>query len=77
MTRSELHRQLACATGEAIREIRRHGFGLLDLSAAPDDDHDPLPPQIVDWEALEAERERINFAPIHRGRSRQIGFLIA
>ena len=57
MSRTSLERAVARATGEARREIRRLGFGL----AEPFDvDFDPepneLPPQVVDWDQLDAGR---------------------
>jgi len=57
MTHCQLHRAVAVATGETLREIRRRGFSPAD----PDEiDFDPEPndvsPQTVDWDALALER---------------------
>ena len=50
-------RDVARATGETIREIRRRGFGPADLyDVAFDPEPDDLPPQIVDWDELDAGR---------------------
>jgi hypothetical protein len=57
MSPYRLDRAVARATGETVREIRRRGFELVDPA---DVDFDPEPnataPQIVDWDALAAER---------------------
>lgn len=57
MTYRQLHRAVAAATGESLREIRRRGFGPAD-PAEVDFDPEPndVPPQTVDWDALEFER---------------------
>ena len=57
MTRRQLHRAVAAATGESLREIRRHGFGPadpweIDFDPEPND----APPQTVDWDQLAQER---------------------
>ena len=52
-----LERAVARATGETLGEIRRRGFGPADLyDVAFDPEPDDLPPQIVDWDELEAGR---------------------
>jgi hypothetical protein len=57
MTQRELHRALSRATGESIGIIRRFGFSLVEPGASPlDAEATDLPPQIVDWDAVEAER---------------------
>jgi len=57
MKPARLQRAVARATGETLREIRRRGFGLAD-PAEVDFDPEPndLPPQIVDWDELDAGR---------------------
>lgn len=55
MTQAHLERAVARATGEDISTIKRMGFSVVD----PDQiEHDPEPalPQVVDWDALDAER---------------------
>jgi hypothetical protein len=57
MTHFELVREVAQATGESLREIRRRGFSL----AVPENaDFDPepneFPPQSVNWDQLDSER---------------------
>ncbi len=71
MTQRELNRQLANMTGESIRVIRRLGFGLLDESSFRNEETD-LPPRIVDWDELEAERGMTHQAPSHRRRRPQL-----
>jgi hypothetical protein len=57
MSRISLESAVARATGETRREIRRRGFGLADpLDVRFDPEPNDLPPQIVDWDELEASR---------------------
>ena len=56
MTQADLNREVARATGETVAEIRRLGFGLAD---EVDPHFDPEPAdfgQVVDWDAMDAER---------------------
>jgi hypothetical protein len=57
MSQHELESAVAQATGESVRTIRRRGFSIIDPDVA-DFDTEPnlLPAQIVDWDALEAQR---------------------
>jgi hypothetical protein len=60
MSSGELHRALARATGESVRTIKRFGFSLWDPPAADfDDEALSAEPQVVDWDALEAERNAL------------------
>ena len=57
MTQRDLELAVASATSESVSTIARLGFSIAD----PDEvDFDPepndLPPQMVDWDALDAER---------------------
>ncbi|MCA9052200.1 MAG: hypothetical protein KDA75_00105 [Planctomycetaceae bacterium] len=57
MTRHELNRAVARATGETVSEIRRRGFSLID----PDQDRFELSPppvdgQMIDWDQHDLER---------------------
>ena len=57
MTQRQLNRFVAAATGEDIREIRRRGFSIvqpnnIDFDPEPND----LPPQVVDWDEVDALR---------------------
>lgn len=66
MSSAQLEREVAAATGESLRRIRRHGFQL----ACPDVvDFDPQPsgpPATIDWD----EHYRVEFTPYRRaGRS--------
>ena len=69
MTQRDLNRQLANMTGESIRVIRRLGFGLLDDSLFRNEESDSGP-RMVNWDALEAERELASVAPGYRGPRR-------
>lgn len=57
MKQNELDRQVAHATGESIRHIRRQGFSLLEVhsqSVVPE--LDARPPLWVDWDELDAQK---------------------
>ena len=58
MTQAELERELSELTGESLATIRHRGFSLVDF-------HD-RGPQIVDWDALDAER--VSYLPQRAGR---------
>ena len=57
MSQYELDSAVAQATGESLRTIRRRGFSIIDPEVI-DFDSEPniLPIQVVDWDALEAQR---------------------
>jgi len=59
MTRRQLNRAVARATGESRSTIIHRGFSIEELEK-PDLDTDTswLRPQIVDWDALDAEHSR-------------------
>ena len=48
MTQAELDREVAGLTGESVRTIRKRGFSLMEVEYPP--------PQIVDWDELDAQR---------------------
>ena len=58
MSQAELERELAHKTGESLGTIRRRGFSLVTPLTVfdPDADEQALPPQMVDWDQIEAER---------------------
>ena len=58
MQSASLEHAVAHATGENVREIRRRGF-MLDVPQEPSQEEDRRPPQVVDWDRLDAERRRI------------------
>ncbi len=59
MTQRQLEREVAHATGESLATIRRHGFSLVTPLALFDPDSDGMAePQIVDFDQLDAERQR-------------------
>ncbi len=56
MTQAELEAEVADATGESLRTIRRRGFSIVTPLSVFDPDEDHTEPQMVDWDALAAER---------------------
>ena len=57
MTQHELDSAVANATGENASEIHRRGFSLADpLEVNFDPEPNDLPPQVVDWDALDLQR---------------------
>ena len=68
MTQKQLEQLVARATGEDVRAIRQRGFSVADPFEV-DFDPEPynLPPQMIDWDELELER---NLAVISQGRVR-------
>lgn len=57
MSQHELDSAVAQVTGESLRTIRRRGFTIIDPEIANfDDEPDLLPAQVVDWDALDAQR---------------------
>ena len=55
MTQARLERAVARATGEDLSTIKRMGFSVVDPDQM-EDDPEPALPQVVDWDALDAER---------------------
>jgi hypothetical protein len=62
MTQADLNRQVAGATGESVREIRRLGFSLADTLHV---DHDPEPSPVdelekyLDWDLPDRRRHML------------------
>jgi len=57
MTQSQIEHSVSHATGETVREIRRRGFSIADpLEVEFDPEPCQLPPQVVDWDQLDAQR---------------------
>jgi hypothetical protein len=57
MTQHELNCAVAAATGETLGDVRRMGFSLADPTETNfDPEPDCLPPQVIDWDDLEAQR---------------------
>lgn len=57
MTHRQLHRAVAVATGESLRDIRRRGFSPADPDEINfDPEPNDVPPQAVDWDLLELDR---------------------
>ena len=57
MSHGDLNRALARATGESVRTIKRLGFSPFDPEAPIlDEELLSVSPQMVDWDALDAER---------------------
>ena len=58
MTQAELNQAVAHATGEPIATIAALGFSVADpLHVAFDPEPLDRPPRVVDWDALETERD--------------------
>jgi hypothetical protein len=61
MTQSEIDCAVACRTGEELHEIERRGFTIADLDEANfDPEPDDRPPQYMDWDEFELERNTLN-----------------
>lgn len=63
MTQQQLDQQVADATGESLEEIKRRGFSeiesideYLDRCWIDHNEYPPVPPQYIDWDALERKR---------------------
>jgi hypothetical protein len=56
MNQHELNRQVARVTGESVQSIGRRGFSLWEPEVLSDCDQLDCAPQVVDWDAVEAER---------------------
>ncbi len=57
MLQAQLDQQVAQATGEDLREVRFRGFSLADpLTVSFDPEPYDLPPQILDWDQVDLER---------------------
>ena len=68
MTQMQLEQLVARATGEDVRAIRQRGFSVADTFEVDfDPEPDNLPPQMIDWDELELER---NVAVVPQGRDR-------
>lgn len=62
MTQQDVDTAVATVTGEDLCEIRRLGFSIADPDEVNfDPEPDDLPPNIIDWDELELER---NFAVV-------------
>lgn len=59
MTRQQLEREVAAATGESMRTIRRRGFSMINIREREfDPEPNDLPAQVIDWDALHMLPER-------------------
>lgn len=68
MTQMQLEQLVAEATGEDVRSIRQRGFSVADpFEVDFDPEPDNLPPQMIDWDELELQR---NLAVVSQGRAR-------
>jgi hypothetical protein len=59
MSHAELERELAAATGEDLRTIRRRGFQLVTPLVVFDHEPDSLESQVYDWDSQEARPLRL------------------
>jgi hypothetical protein len=58
MTQKHLNEMVAAATGEDLHEIRHRGFSLVDpFESNFDPEPDDLPPQRIDWDELDLQRQ--------------------
>ncbi len=68
MTQMQLDELVAEATGDDVRSIRQRGFSVADpFDVDFDPEPDDLPPQMIDWDELELQR---NLAFVSQGRVR-------
>ena len=56
MKQADLDRAVARATGETVSTIKQLGFLLADPTEVLDLDSDQTGPNVVDWDALELQR---------------------
>lgn len=58
MTQEDLDREVAEATGESLRTIRRRGFSLIDPNQTDfDPEPNDVPAQLIDWDEVQAARQ--------------------
>ena len=70
MTQQEIDNAVAEVTGETLCDVRRIGFSIADpLEVCFDPEPDDLPPNIIDWDQLELERNYAMY-PMRRDRRR-------
>ena len=65
MTQKELDAAVATATGEDVCNIRSMGFSMADPLQVTFDPEPYYPPQLVDWDELELERNVAMSNPRH------------
>lgn len=57
MNQNEINRAVAFATGECLCEIQRRGFSIADpVEVNFDPEPNDLPPNIVDWDEIDLQR---------------------
>ena len=57
MTQQEIDSAVMEATGETLCDVRRMGFSIADpVDVYFDPEPDDLPPQIIDWDEMELQR---------------------
>ena len=57
MTQQEIDDAVCVATGDCLCDVQRIGFGIADpLEVNFDPEPDDLPPNIVDWDEIELQR---------------------
>ena len=56
MKQADLDRAVARATGETVSTIKQLGFLLADPTEVLDLDSDQTGPNVIDWDALELQR---------------------
>ncbi len=58
MHQNDLNRAVASATGETVSTIKRLGFMLAEPGDPLDPDCEEHGPYVIDWDELEAQRNR-------------------
>ena len=56
MTQREVDQSVAAVTGEDLCDVRRMGFSIADPDEVNFDPEPYYPPQMVDWDELQLER---------------------
>ncbi|MEZ6126868.1 MAG: hypothetical protein R3C49_27440 [Planctomycetaceae bacterium] len=71
MTQQEIDDAVCVATGECLCEVQRRGFSIVDpLEVNFDPEPDDLPPNMIDWDELELERNSALYPMSADGRRR-------
>ncbi|MFV0446244.1 MAG: hypothetical protein ACK5Q5_21945 [Planctomycetaceae bacterium] len=72
MTQQEIDNAVAEVTGETLCDVRRIGFTIADpMHVNFDPEPDDLPPNIIDWDQLELERNYAMY-PMRRASRRRV-----
>ena len=73
MTQHDIETAVATATGEDLCEIRRRGFSIADpFEVSFDPEPDNLPPQMIDWDEVDLQRNVAVFEQPFRAMRRVV-----